>query len=260
MSKSVEPQPTRFPEINALLDRMLEAVREILGDKFSGFYLYGSLACGDFNHRSDIDFLIVTAEELSAETLAKLQKMHTDLAIDDSKWGYELEGSYIRSTALRRYDPNNSIHLHIVRGGQLTVEKHNSDWIIQRHILREMGVVVEGPALKGLIEPVGPDQLRQAVLDLRWWWEQQLLDIRLIEQSAYQAFAILSMCRILYTLHLGTVVSKPAATRWAQDQLDYRWVSLIEQVMIWEPDEDLGRLKETMSFIRFTLNETKKFE
>lgn len=259
MTNFSDIHPTQFPEIDALLARMLQSVRQILGDQFYGFYLYGSLACGDFNHKSDIDFLIVTSEKLSAGTLAELKKMHKDIAAD-LKWGYELEGSYIPVTAIRYYDPNNSIHPHIERGGQLKVEKHDSDWIIQRHILREMGVVIEGPLLKELIEPVGPDQLRQAVLDLRWWWARQLYDARLIKESAYQAYAILSMCRILYTLSLGVIVSKPVAARWAQDQLDARWVNLIERGLTWEPDEDLDLLKETTSFIRFTLNETKQFE
>ena len=40
--------------------------------------------------------------------------------------------------------------------------------------------------------------------------------------QGYQAYAILSMCRVLYTLEFGTVVSKPAAARWAQGTLDER--------------------------------------
>jgi hypothetical protein len=44
--------------------------------------------------------------------------------------------------------------------------------------------------------------------------------------SEYQAYAILTMCRALYTLQHGTVVSKSVAARWAQEVLGERWAAL----------------------------------
>ena len=43
------PSPTPYPEVNAILNVLLADVRAILGDQFVGFYLYGSLASGDFD-------------------------------------------------------------------------------------------------------------------------------------------------------------------------------------------------------------------
>ena len=47
--------------------------------------------------------------------------------------------------------------------------------------------------------------------------------------SEYHAFAILTMCRALYTLENGTVVSKPVAARWVQSKLGEPWSQVIEQ-------------------------------
>jgi predicted nucleotidyltransferase len=247
--------PTPYPDVNAILQRLLSEVQAVLSGTFTGLYLYGSLAIGDFDPvRSDIDFLVVTKEAFSDEMLAALQAMHDRLAAIPSKWATELEGSYIPERSLRCYDPADTRHPHIDRGGGgLNIEQHDTDWVIQRYVLREHGVVVAGPDPKSLIDPVSADDLRRAVLGLLWWWELQLTDTSRVARSGYQAYAILSMCRILYTLEYGTVVSKPAAAKWALGVLDRRWVDLIERALTWQPDEAMDRLEQTLDFIRWAL-------
>lgn len=66
-------------------------------------YLYGSLALGDFDlQKSDIDFLVVTKENLRKATFQALKSMHAEFATCSSKWATELEGSYISKRALER--------------------------------------------------------------------------------------------------------------------------------------------------------------
>jgi predicted nucleotidyltransferase len=68
--------PTRFPELNDVLRELVEGIRGILGESFCGAYLQGSFALGDADEHSDVDFLIVTREEIGDEQLAQLQPMH----------------------------------------------------------------------------------------------------------------------------------------------------------------------------------------
>lgn len=251
--------PTSYPDVNTVLDVFLSAVQSILNKQLVGVYLHGSLALGDFDpQQSDIDFVVVTAEALPPDTVSALKAMHGRLTADRSKWGRELEGSYISQQALRRYDPNNAAHPHIERGGTLRVEQHHSDWVVQRHILREYGVTLMGPPPQTLIDPIRPDELRQAVVGLlRGWWASQLEDTSRLEFSGYQVYAILTMCRVLYTLEHGTIVSKPVAARWAQDTLDRRWARLIERAF--QRYMDLATLDETLDFIRHTLGAANEF-
>ena len=72
--------PTPFPDVNALVSELFEGVRGILGSQLVGMYLDGSLAYGDFDRDSDIDFIAVTRDELSPETFAALQAMHDRIA------------------------------------------------------------------------------------------------------------------------------------------------------------------------------------
>lgn len=253
--------PTPYAEVNDLLLQVKTGAQAILAGQFAGMYLYGSLALGDFDpQKSDIDFLIATAGEISPGQLQQLQAMHLQIASGSSRWAMELEGSYIPLKALRRWDPADARHPHIDRGGgNLQIEQHDSDWVIQRYSLREYGIVIEGPDIKTLIDPISPDDLRQAVLDLMWWWELQTQDTHRVETSAYQAYAVLSMCRILYTLQNGAILSKPQAARWAQRSLEPRWHPLIERALSWQPGCAMDRLDETLAFIRYTLDRSKAY-
>ncbi len=254
------PHPTPYPDVNAILLELLASVQEILGNQFVGMYLYGSLAAGDFDQDSDIDFLVVTADELSAEMISELQVMHARIGAMDSKWAMEFEGSYIPQSALRRHDQANSMHPHIDRGeAHLRVERHDSDWVIQRHILREKGVILKGPPLQTLIDPVSPNDLRRATLEsLRQWWAPMLNDSAKLQNRGYQSYAVLTMCRMLYTVQHSAIVSKRVAARWVQETLDARWWPLIERAWVGRQNPQLQAeaddVRETIAFIRYTLD------
>ena len=155
--------PTPYPDINEILDLLLTSVKKILQDQFVGMYLYGSLSSGDFHpEASDIDFLVATVEMLSEKTIAELEAMHQRIWVTGLKWADKLEGSYIPRKNLRSYEKSDNAY-PTVNEHKFYVAQHGSDWIIQRHIIREQGVVLAGPDSKTLIDPVGPGDIRRAV-------------------------------------------------------------------------------------------------
>jgi predicted nucleotidyltransferase len=78
-----------------LLRELLKSVQAVLGDQFIGMYLEGSLASGDFDRESDIDFVVVTDQEISDDLFSALKTMHERIAALDSPWADELEGFYL---------------------------------------------------------------------------------------------------------------------------------------------------------------------
>src|SRR5262249_22259952 len=44
-----------------------------------------------------------------------------------------------------------------------------------------------------------------------------------------QSFIVLTYCRMLHTLHTGTVQSKKVGMQWAKQVVDAKWVNLIDQ-------------------------------
>jgi hypothetical protein len=130
---------------------------------------------------------------------------------------------------------------------------------MQRHILREHGVVLAGPAPHTLIDPVSPrDAQLAAVGILREWWSPLLDNPAFVRGGEYQAYAVLTMCRALYTLEHGRTISKPVAARWAQEALGERWSALIEWAATWTHDTTEDYLNETLDFIRYTLEQAQQ--
>lgn len=253
--------PTPYADINALLNTLLSDVQMILGGLFVGMYVHGSLANGDFDpQRSDIDFVVVTTDDLPGEMVAALEAMHASIAVSNLKWATNYEGSYIPQHALRRYDPDRTLHPAVRVDGSFGVDRHGSEWVIQRHVIREQGIVLAGPAPQTLIDPVPANDLRRAALGvLREWWAPQLRAPFRLHNSEYHAYAVLTMCRVLYTLEFGTVASKPQAARWTQKRLGGRWVGLIDQALSWQHGVELDGLNEVLDFIRYTLERSEHF-
>jgi hypothetical protein len=246
--------PTPYPAVNAVLARLLAGVEAALGDQFVGMYLYGSLAAGDFDPQtSDVDFLVVTAERLPAAMIAALEALHAELRDSGQPWARKLEGSYVAAAALRRHEAGGP-EWPTVNEGRFYQAPHGADWVIQRSTLRERGLTVAGPPLAPLIDAVGPDDLRRAVAELlRSWWARMLADPTRLRSGEYQAYAVLSMCRALHTLRHGTIASKPAAARWAQQTLDPAQAELIEEALAWRPGVEFDQLAQVLDLIRFTL-------
>jgi hypothetical protein len=213
------------------------------------------LAYGDFNPQtSDIDFLVVTDGNLTRETFSVLKIMHARLYANRMAWSQKLEGAYIPRNDLRRHSPAHGPVPWLGTDGHFALERLGSDWVLQRWILREKGIVVSGPRLSDLIDPVSPDELREAVRSsLHEWWSPPFPSPERFQSGEYQAYAILTMCRSLYVLEHGRVASKPEAARWALKTLGEPWIALIASAAAWRPGMETRPLGETIGLIRFTL-------
>jgi len=260
-------RPTPYPEVNALLQELLESVQAVLGSHFVGMYLDGSLASGDFDQDSDIDFIVVTDGEISDALFLELRAMHERIAAMDSVWAIQLEGSYVPVRALKRHDVAMGSYPNIERGQgeRLKLVFHDPAWLVHWYVLREHGIVLAGTPPQTLVAPVTPEHLRYAMRSLLSGWVTQLVhEPAQIKNRGYQSYVVLSLCRILYTLEHGTVASKPVAARWAQETLAAQWSPLIERA--WAGRHDPGSpaspedLDETIGFIRYTLASNQRFE
>ena len=247
-------------EVDGLLGTLTDGVQQILGDRLVGAYLFGSATRDDFDRESDVDVVMVTTQDLPADVLVALGAMHTRIAGLDSWWATQLEVSYIPTRAIRRYDPPDVVHPRLNRGSGETLHlmSHDADWVVQRHLIREHGSVLLGPPPHALIDPVSADEMREAMRDLLVEWLAPLIaNPPHVRTRGYQAFLVLSICRILYTLEHGAVVSKRAAARWGEKSLSSRWTPLLQRAWTgrMNPDEPPGEedLADTWSFIEYAL-------
>lgn len=257
MREKVTPlAPTPYPEVNTLLVEVLDGARAILGDVLVGFYVDGSLALGDFDpSTSDADFIVAVAHRLPEESFAALADMHRRIRDSSRPFATELEGSYIHLSALRKHDPTDAVFPNLERGPTevLKLKEHHSDWVIHRFTVPEYGVALFGPPAAKLIDPISPDDVRTATVEVlhSWWGSPEAVDYIQTAPPGGLAFIALTMCRALYALKCGVVISKPQAGRWALAELDTRWHPLIERSLAWKLDDSMKQ--DMIAFVRYVV-------
>lgn len=252
--------PTPYAEVNALLATFLVRVRITLGEQLIAMFLDGSLAYGDFDDASDIDFVVATDAEISSSLFERLRDTHDEIAALPTPWAIQLEGSYISREALRRYDPTNATHPNIERGRgeRLKMAQHDASWLVHRAIAYDHGIPLAGPPPRELIDPVAPGELRAAMRTMLPGWKDWLLDHpQRLAPRGYQSYVVLTMCRVLYTLQNGRVASKPAAAHWARGRLGPQWEPLIQRSLEGRHIPDTTALPEdidqTLALVRHVL-------
>ena len=247
------PLPTRFSDLNAVLDVLVEGLKRRLADKLVGVYLQGSFAVGDADAQSDCDFVVVVERDLDDAARDSLDALHGAIhALPYLPWRHRLEGSYVPRAILRRWsltprdpqgeaprpadwaDPGTSgspprvyPFLYLDHGAKHLVRSEHDNTQVVRWSLREQGIVLCGPDPKTLIDPVEPAALRSEVRAVM----ARVAAARLepLDRVYWMAFWVGLYCRMLHTLETGTLVSKKAACRWAAATLDASWRPLIER-------------------------------
>jgi hypothetical protein len=245
-------RPTPYADLNAVLAELVERARTLLADNFVGAYLQGSFALGDFDQHSDLDFIVVTHQDIPPDQVPALQAMHEALRAMPSPWASRLEGSYAPKAILRRWstsprdppgeprpddwaDPGASgmaprvyPFLFLGNGERILVRSEHDNTQVVRWILREKGVALAGPPARGLVDPVLPEALREEV--------RALLDrVAAMDEAALtqpmwvQAFMALMAGRMLYALSTGRIGSKKGTVAFAARTLEPRFAGLIER-------------------------------
>lgn len=243
-------------------------MQAVLGVQLVGIYLSGSLALGDFNpDSSDLDLIVVTEETVTETQLVALRQMHTDFSTSDSPWAQKLEVIYITRAALQKAIPDTTLFPQFEKERGLFLEALEDGWLAQCYIVREHGVALVGPAPKTLIPSVDLEAMRRGVAKIAEMWQADSQSEEWLEWlrlRANQAFVVLTLCRLLYTLETGKVASKPAAARWAQEQLGEGWAPLIADVLDL-PINDMAQIspsteRKTLALIHYTAQQFDQWQ
>lgn len=252
--------PTPHLDVNEILNLLFTNIKEILQDQLVGVYLYGSLTNGGFDEHSDIDVIFVTRNDIPDEIFSTLSAMHKEIAKMDSLWSNQLEVAYIPKVAFERFD-RSILYPHLDRGSGESLHKiaPESDWLILCHNLRDLGITILGPNPKTFIDSVSSSDLRQAVMEgVPIWFAPIIANPSEIKKRGYQSFFVLSICRMLYTLKHGEIISKPAAAQWGKEQLDKQWEPLIERAWLGRQTPDLETNPEdingTLDMMHYIMN------
>lgn len=254
-------KPTQYRDINEILQLLKEGLVSILDKDLIGLYLTGSLAYGGFDDgSSDIDFLVVLRQVLSKEQRQKVEELHSSIGVKYPEWYKRIEGSYITKEMLSKTSPPKQSRLY-VNAGKMWDVVYGNEWILDLYVLQECGVTLVGADIKKLIKPIDIDDVREASQrDLMEGWLPKLENPKPFTTEDYgsshlQAYAVMTMCRILYRAKNRDVVSKRVASAWTKKTYGKPWSNLIGEAERWKHGSELNLEKEIIDFVKFTVNE-----
>jgi len=244
-------QITPYADINALIEILLSSIQRILGAKLVAFYLAGSLIIGDFDPNiSDIDLVAALSSQIDDREFDALQEMHSAFAAQYKEWDNRIEVCYISVVALNTVRSRTSQIANISPGEPFHMRESSREWLSDWYLVRERGVTLFGPSPEEIIEPISKEEFIQTIKAHARAWGEWINDMH---TQGGQAYAILTMCRALYTCTNGEQVSKKQAALWAQKALP-EWSQLIENALLWRENQRNEQVDHTATFA-----ETKRF-
>lgn len=265
------------------LDRVLvdygRTLQSALSDNFVGLYLSGSLAIGDFDLTSDVDFLVVTESEMASAEFGAVRAAHTQLLSQDTRWVKHLEYSFFPKPKLNDksspYDGHGRNQsearlLWYFNNGASTMERSDHDnTLVTRWTLRYRSKAVLGPPPQTFAPEVTANELRREIKQSLLGWETLLIDDPApFYNRFHQAFWVLNNCRVLQDLHEGRITSKLAGVNWARKHVDPEWKPLIDYC--WQERQDTAIhisqpadpavFERVVEFVRYTTRLAERYE
>lgn len=203
----------RSRAVNSLLQTLQRELRTVLGQQLLGVYLYGSLVWGDFDEAiSDIDLLALLQEPIREAQLEQLRAMHERIALLFPDWDNRIEVQYVDAKGLQDFRTKPFPMANISPGEPLHFIPCNKDWLMNWYFVRTYGEVLAGPPPQAVLPEITHKEFCSSVLDQVKEWRKYIEGTK--RSRPYQGYAVLTMCRSLYTLQTGQQASKKKAMEW----------------------------------------------
>ncbi|HEV2128036.1 MAG TPA: GNAT family N-acetyltransferase [Thermomicrobiales bacterium] len=223
------PAPmTTDPEIAVLLAEIRGGIAATLGNDLVGLYLFGSLVSGDFTPGvSDIDLLAVSQRFMTDPDIDRLRDMHREFVERHPEWEDRIEVAYQSKHGLRTWQTERSPMGIISPGEPIHLIEAGAEWRINWFFVLDHGVTLAGPPPETLIAPITREVFIEAARELGRSWIDR---IHTVTDQCGESYAILTVCRALYSHQAGELVSKQQAARWVQARRP-EWSELIEMAL-----------------------------
>jgi predicted nucleotidyltransferase len=206
------------------LETLASTLQEILGSDLVGLYLYGSLTQHAFDPgRSDIDCLAVVRRDPTSAAFARLRR-RLARATSTDRWMSRVQMQILLEGRLLRPDRRGALY----QFGRLSRSGSDGNPLVWMNVLAS-GVTLAGPRPATLLPSITRDMVDRALRRELEYLRSEISDPASPWRRLrfYRAYAVLTLCRILYTARSRSVISKPRAAGWALRTLPPRWHGLL---------------------------------
>jgi hypothetical protein len=233
-------------QLAALLKDLTAQLPKILGKNQVGFYLHGSLTRSSFNpKRSDVDCIVVTERDLSDAQFRKLGAWLAQAA-ESNPWVSRLQMLFLIKNEVLTMNAR----AYLYQFGIFKRGRSDGNPIIWLEVMNS-GVTLLGPQPESFVPTITRELLFQALQRELGYLREEICGKKESEWrnvASYRAYAVFTVCRILYSSEHGTIVSKQQAAKWAIKNLPEKWNQIIRQAF--EVDDAKRRVSISLSRIK----------
>jgi hypothetical protein len=201
-------------ELDDVLRMLVADAERVLGSDLVGVYLTGSFALGHGDLASDVDFLVVSARELTPDDERGARAAHAVFPDRPEHFARHLEGSWVSRAALASAPGETGPWLYVDNGSsEMEHSRHDDSWTSRWVARRAIPVVGPDPNLFVAAPPQGSlrrEAREQSQARVAWLDDHQ----DQFEDGWAQPYLALTFSRLLYSAHTDEVTGKAEAARW----------------------------------------------
>ena len=188
--------------------------------------------------------------------MTKLRKVHEDIIRKYPKWDNRIEVHYAPFQGLKNFKGVPFNMANISPGEPLHMIVADAEWIDEWYLVREYAVPLDGIDPKEVIPYISKEEFVEQIKGYARSFRDR---IKLCNDSYSLAYAILTLCRALYTTQTGDQTSKPAAAKWTMEFLP-EYKELLEDALTWRRERNLSasatpeNAERTKEFVNYVLD------
>jgi predicted nucleotidyltransferase len=226
-----------------------------------GIYLFGSLTYGGFDKESsDIDIVVISKKLFQNNELDLLKYYHKELLESNISWSKRIEVSY---TPLEMFKENEPPKIPRPYYNEIFYNEatYGNEWLINNYLLYNYGITIYGPEFKTLVKnPIDIKDVQKACIqDFYKEWLPKIDDDKYLSNDHYQAYVILNLCRILYTIINAETANKTLSAKWVKENYK-QWNTLINEAEKWNYSKKMNRINEIKEFIKYSNKIIEEYE
>lgn len=225
--------------VHEALTFYLERMNEQQEDLLQGFYLYGSIALGDYYaHCSDIDFIAITEKRLTDSQYACVSNVHKEVEkrFPKSRMG----GIYVTWDDLGKLDADIEPFPYY-SDGRLKRAGYFELNLVTWYELKHHGLRLIGPAVEALDITIDRETFIQNMrINLNTYWMNWIrkassglrpYSLLVWSSGSLIEWGVLGITRLWYTFREHQVTSKARAGEYALRHVPERWHPILREAI-----------------------------